>query len=287
MMEHGVASLPVYDNATYQPLGIVDVRLIAAYLVWSKFRVNGDAHATIDPQVDFSKQLVASLLSTTSRPLGIMKGTDPVCAAVERMSSGTHHITVQLPPPHSAQRLLSRTDLVRWVCSFPQCFTLFSHTLADLGLCTSARKVVFMYDDETALDGLRRLSDCGLGALPVIDRRTGVMVATLSCSVVRYLDLTTVGDIRMPVLEFMRKYHPPSLQPLLCKPSDTLLASARNILAHKVHCAWIADAAQRPVACLSLSDVLRATRMESITEPVQANTGATVGRRASMAVSLS
>ena len=73
-MENGVASLPVYDNATYQPLGIADVRLIAAYLVWSKFRVHGDAPATIDPLVDFSKQLVASLLSTTSRPLGIMKG---------------------------------------------------------------------------------------------------------------------------------------------------------------------------------------------------------------------
>ena len=206
---------------------------------------------------------------------------------MERMSSGTHHVIVHLPPPHNAQRLLSRTDLVRWVCSFPQCFELFSRTLSDLGLCISARKVVFMYDDEGALDGLRRLSDCGLGALPVIDRRTGVIVATLSCSVVRYLDLATVGDIRLPVLDFLRKYHPPSLQPLLCKPSDALLAAARSILAHKVHCAWIADAAQRPVACLSLSDVLRATRMESMTEPAPASASAAVGRRASVAVTLS
>lgn len=76
MVENGVASLPVYDNATNEPLGIADVRLIASYLVWSKFRViaAGDA-AVQDPGVDFAKQLVASLLPGSSRPLVTLKGT--------------------------------------------------------------------------------------------------------------------------------------------------------------------------------------------------------------------
>lgn len=75
MSENGVASLPVYDNATNEPLGIADVRLIASYLVWSKFRVSAAGAAAVqDPELDFAKQLVASLLPGSSRPLVTLKG---------------------------------------------------------------------------------------------------------------------------------------------------------------------------------------------------------------------
>lgn len=75
MMENGVAALPVYDNATNEPLGIADVRLIASYLVWTKFRVGDGVDTAPDPSVDFAKQLVASLLPSSSRPLVCLKGT--------------------------------------------------------------------------------------------------------------------------------------------------------------------------------------------------------------------
>lgn len=203
------------------------------------------------------------------------------------MAARNHQVIVQMPLPYNAQRLLSRTDIVRWLATLYARFpAVFDRTIAQLGVCTAARKVVHMHDDETALDGLRRISDCGLGALPVLARKSGVVVATLSCSVVRHLDLGRLEDLaQLPVLAFLRRYHPASLQPMLCKPSDRLIDAVNRVLVKSVHRAWVTDEAHRPVACLSLSDVLRLVQ-RAADDTVDAGM-AQRGRRASAVVSLS
>jgi len=258
MSENGVASLPVYDNSDIQPLGMADVRVIAAFLAYHKFHCSPSTRAlTVDPRVDFDGKPVAQLLSASSAPLITVPAAESVVWVMKRLVHGVRHVIVQLPPPLCAQRLLSRTDVVRWLCLFSRCFSAFGFSLAALGLVNSPRGVVRLLSDESALAGLRRLTDSGLGALPITDRQTGAVVGTLSCSVIRYMDLHRLEDLLQPSMLFLQHYHSESLDPVLCRPHETLSTVVRRILTVGVHRAWITDEAQRPIGCVSFSDVLR------------------------------
>jgi len=265
MASYGVASSPVYDNATIKPLGMADVRLIANFIV-SMYSTHSSTTRVI------GEQLVAALLAPPSSPLLVLSALHPVSEALTHMAGRRRHIIVQFPSPHCAQRLLSRTDVVRWLCNFPKSFAVFDRSLTSLKMDKPGRLLVTMSDAESAIDGLRRLRECDLAALPVLSRGRGQVVATLSCSVVRYLDLCTnarlLHDLRLPVLEFLRRYHPPSLETVLCKPSDMLLPTVTNTLTHGVHRAWVVDEQLAPIACVTLSDVLRLVMATSLPAPM-------------------
>lgn len=217
------------------------------------------------------------------------KAHDPLSKAISFMLDRVRHVIIQLPPPFYAQRLLSRTDVIRWLCSNASCFPSLDASLTQLGLCTPARALVSMTTHESAFMGLRRLIEQNLGALPVIDQTTGTVVATFSCSVVRYLSMDKLSDVTdLPVLEFLRKYHPPSLQPLLCEANDRLIAVIQRILSKGVHRAWIVDASHRPIACVSLADVLRVVPpSSSINIPPSSLSGASLCSKPSTMVMLS
>lgn len=207
--------------------------------------------------------------------------------ALSHLTQWRRHLIVQFPVPHCEQRLLSRTDLVRWLCNSSKAFPVFDRSLTWLNLSKPVRALVTMTEDETAITGLQRLIDRQVSAMPVVSRRTGQVLGTLSCSVVRYFDVCTntslLHDLRLPVLAFLERYHPPSLQPVVCRPCDTLLPTVLSILTHGVHRSWVVDEAQVPVSCVALSDVLRLVMATSCRRaPSEPNANPTSASRASL-----
>jgi hypothetical protein len=62
--------------------------------------------------------------------------------------------------------------------------------------------------------------------------------------------------LHLPIKDYLRKYAPGSLLPLLISLEDSCLDVATRMLSAKMHHAWCTDPDGKPIGCLSQSDVL-------------------------------
>jgi CBS domain-containing protein len=270
MKQHHIQSLPIWnaDSKTFD--GIIDAFSIMFYLAFGKFKptslANPAGEPVYDPKAEYGRMPVASLLgnaSSETAPAWIFNSTDSVDSVLEAFSKGVHRALIpgKADSPTS-YRIVSQSDILNFVVGHQHAgfAAMLQKPLIDLQLANPAgpsKAIVTLSDNQTALDGFRKMFTHGLNAIPVVSHGDGHLVANFSASDVRTVNVHDVRDVQSSVLPFLQAHHGGRIpHPVTCTPYDSLLAFLQLMLSAKVHRIWVVDAALKPLGCVSATDVI-------------------------------
>ncbi|KAJ2618110.1 hypothetical protein H4S08_000034 [Coemansia sp. RSA 1365] len=108
---------------------------------------------------------------------------------------------------------------------------------------------------DTALSALRLLHDTHNSALPVVDY-DGRLITEVAGTNLRSLTTYNIGLLGRPVLACMFGMHLPVTNPYFIHENFTLSQVMSGLLKMNCRRAWLVDSDERPIAVLSLTDVL-------------------------------
>eukprot|EP00808_Paulinella_micropora_P002638 g38115.t1 len=256
-------------------LGVINVVDILTRIVFDKLFAKEDIKAGDLTNV-MKKQgnLLKSLTVTDARGLSlegkrtwVLAHGDDLTKALNYMASGVHRVLVALPkysdPNAKLEESLgyiSQKDVIRFlVKEKDEC------TMAVLNRPVSAVAkdgVMFVKTGTTALKTFQKmLLENEMSALPIVDQ-DGKIVDTVSVSDVRNLRGAKVGNLLMPIEEFMKQAaidRLPDLRNMVkCKPTDKVEHVLSMLLHSKVHRAWVVDDDDKPVGAIGFTDIFRA-----------------------------
>lgn len=161
-------------------------------------------------------------------------GRAPVQAVLEAFSKGVHRALVNAD---GVRRLLTQTDVLRWV-SINTAFEQFTKkTLDELGLAHG--EVISVPDTASALDAFRKASQNEVSAIAVVDHHNKRLMGNLSCSDIRSLDGCCAWKLSKNVVSFLVEVHPSSLNPIVVHKGDSLKYALFKMLSLKIHRVWV------------------------------------------------
>ncbi|KAJ2663601.1 hypothetical protein IWW48_001284 [Coemansia sp. RSA 1200] len=108
---------------------------------------------------------------------------------------------------------------------------------------------------DSALHALKQLSDAHASALPVVDY-DGKMVTEVAGASLRSLTTQSIGLLGKPVLAYMFGLRIPLTDPYVVHPSFNVSQIMYGMLRINCRRAWVVDSDERPLAVISLADVL-------------------------------
>ncbi|KAI8894676.1 hypothetical protein BC833DRAFT_604014 [Globomyces pollinis-pini] len=229
------------------------------------------------------KQVLGSSLESTAP--WIAYSTDSLATLLGLFTTAKQHRVIVIDsdvllasingpvPPTAAVTILTQTDFVRFFYESRSGNTSLPSSLiepfldvqikqvADL-LKQQQKPVIAMLDTQTALHGMRTMYVDGLQAIPVITAE-GQVVATLSASDVRGLNMNNISTLNKPVFDFLQKERRTTEilkadQLRTVDEEETVETAIKTILKSKVHRVWVTrDGYDDLAGVVSLTDVLQ------------------------------
>jgi CBS-domain-containing membrane protein len=271
MKQHHIQSLPIWNNSKKTFDGIIDAFSVMFYLSFGKFKalLSQPAEPVFDPKAEYGRVPVSSLLgnaSSETAPAWVFNSTDSIEAVLEAFSKGVHRALLRLPgkaDTPASYRIVSQSDILTYINGHQHVgglATMLQKPLIDLQLANpagSSKSIVALSDNQTALDGFRKMFTHGMNAVPVVSHADGHLIANLSASDVRNVNVQEVRDVQRNIIPFLQEQHGGRItHPVTCTPHDSLLAVLQLMLSAKVHRVWIVDAACKPLGCVSATDII-------------------------------
>ncbi|KAJ2386863.1 hypothetical protein GGI23_006402 [Coemansia sp. RSA 2559] len=108
---------------------------------------------------------------------------------------------------------------------------------------------------DPALHALKQLSAAHASALPVVDY-DGKLITEVAGTSMRSLTTQTLGLLGKPVLAYMFGLRMPMDDPYIVHPTFNISQIMSGLLRMNCRRAWVVDSDQRPLAVISLADVL-------------------------------
>jgi len=252
MKENHITCLPVlHDNNL---LGIVDIRAVMFFVAWGKYKVGQEKPFHHDDKVNYGAKNISELIALGASDGGRVwefDGKDAVQVVIEPFSKGVHRAIVNVS---GTRRLLTQTDVCRWIATNSAFAKILDKTLEQLGVTHGT--VVSSPDTDTAVEAFRKAAQNEVSAVAITDSKNGRLVANLSGTDLRGLDVAHIRAVEKPVTKFLADLHPLSLNPIVVHKGDTLKYALFKLLSLKVHRVWVIDVAHIPIAVITLGDVL-------------------------------
>jgi len=120
------------------------------------------------------------------------------------------------------------------------------------------KKVATVSENSSAITGFRAMiSHNEVSALPIVNDK-GQLMGTLSSSDFRRIGLDNFKDTLLPVNRFLVLTRGGKKQQQLTVRSDEILSSVVDkLLLRCVHRVWVVDQDSKPIAVVSLTDIIR------------------------------
>ena len=131
-------------------------------------------------------------------------------------------------------------------------------SVKEAGLLNHAKdwQMVTIGTDVQVIKAFKKIFSRDVQALPVVDA-DGKLVGTVSPSDVRGLTVHTLKDLLLPVSEFLAKRcYGKMRKPITVKATDSVYKAMNVCTIGKVHRVWVVDDHQKPIGCVSLSDMI-------------------------------
>ncbi|KAJ1725142.1 hypothetical protein LPJ53_000638 [Coemansia erecta] len=109
---------------------------------------------------------------------------------------------------------------------------------------------------DSALHAMEKLRNTQVSALPVVDN-DGRLITEVAGTGIRRLNSRNIGMLGKPVLAFMFNLHLSVTQPYVVHEGFTLSQIMSGLLRMNCRRAWLVDHESRPVAVISLTNVLQ------------------------------
>jgi CBS domain-containing protein len=244
------------------------MRTVMLYLAYGKFKniatADGSSAALFDTNVQWNEQKAVDLLQLSRENAchWEYRAHDEVAKLLDSFVKGIHRVVVlhEGSIPENSE-VCTQADFVRWIY---HCHSAFGRntdkSLDALGLASGTTPVT-VTDKETALDAFRKAAAKDIMAVGVVDA-AGRLVATISASDLRAMDGEHLRFVTLNVMEFLKKYSPRSINPVSASKYCTLRTVVAKMLQHRIHRVWICDADHKPVAVVSMTDVIRAASLD-------------------------
>eukprot|EP01137_Pigoraptor_chileana_P000671 Opistho-2@37197 len=282
LQKHNVTSAPVYDSKKDEYIGLLSTYDLMIYIAFGFFHPD---ECTIYPgEMEARKADIAGV------PVGDLAGTadfvrvgwwdhaglvvyepsvsvyEAMCGifsgsgrALVRTAEGDQFNDERAQEPRSLDhRMLSETDLLRFICQNAVSFhSILGQTIASLSL-GEHQPVVSVSMDLPTLSAFRRMFQSRADAVAVVNTN-GTIISTLSPSDLRGMRLNSLGDLMLPVSEFLSKRRFGTIAPpLAVSATATLLTAAAVAIMGSVHRVWVIDKCGKPTSAVRVSDMLRA-----------------------------
>jgi len=254
----GLTALPVrHASQAGEYLGIVNLVDVATFVAFGLFP-HGQDPATVKMDDALPKLVqtpVADLIGVTDEGKRVwsFKDTDPLGSVLDPLSKGVHRALVV--SDSSATKVVSQTDVLNLFEKHRDMTdaAALGKKLNESGMLRPAQegKVVTVPSTETTLTGYRRMTQSQLSALAVVND-AGAVVGTLSASDLRGVLADQIpAKVQLALSEFLPKTHP-----VTATPTTQVGEVMTQMLTAKVHHVWIVDSAQKPLYCVSISDLI-------------------------------
>ncbi|KAF9135403.1 hypothetical protein BGW39_003200 [Mortierella sp. 14UC] len=171
----------------------------------------------------------------------------------------------------AAGRLVSQTDVVRYLLEHNhQLGSILDMTADQAAGCalryaeeyldeTTAKKLkrtpVSITIQSQAWDALQKMSTSHATCVAVVDS-DGALVAEMSAEDLRGINPNRIEDLHRPVLVYLKTSQGSLKKPLSCRAKFSLGQLMSGVVLHHGHRSWLIDEEDRPVGCITLSDIL-------------------------------
>ncbi|KAF9298362.1 hypothetical protein BGZ88_007015 [Linnemannia elongata] len=171
----------------------------------------------------------------------------------------------------SAGRLISQTDVIRYLLEHNHELGPILDTSAT-SFAGQALKYADEYLDEAtasklkrtpvsitiqsqAWDALQKMSISHATCVAIVDS-DGALVAEMSAADLRGINPNRIEDLHRPVLVYLKACQGSLKRPLSCRARFSLGQLMSGVVRNHAHRSWLVDDEDRPVGCITLSDIL-------------------------------
>lgn len=252
LASHNFMSAPVLTEAGTMK-GIVSVWDIVTGLR-SRIDASGLSSLAKVAPAFFKEPIAALVREETPFPR-----TLPMNKLFEIFGSGTQHVFLDegdtglvsdTPPKICA--VATQSAAVRFACPFLTLCALGAKTMAELGFAKGS--VVSVKASTAVIDALALITDSQLTALAVVDDK-GKLLGNLSVRDFLGLRTSTYEALTEPIITFLQKHSPASLEPISCRPDTSFYTVVHRLVKRRLYRMWVIDAEDRPISVMSLTNV--------------------------------
>jgi len=259
MKDKNILSVPVYDSVQRRFVGQIDILEIMRFTALEFF---GDNIFKDDFFTNFQyKKGTAGLLCNVPRCkyITVLDGQDTLETAMKTLNQQKRSAMVLLKRENTSTyeyKLLSQMDIVRFLFKKID-KTGCNVTIQDLEI--AGNSVVSISSKEQAVNGFQKMYKDQIGAVAIVDDRSGKLVANLSASDLRGISYQTIAGVKLPVLDFLEMMTGKKVsKPIFCMPNDLLLDVLSKIILHNIHRVWVTDTERKPIGVVTLTDIINA-----------------------------
>jgi len=272
LAEKNILSVPIWDEKSKLFVGLIDMVDILSFLVGilneSEIESSRRKYSTLTDYFKKSDVVSVSDLSRRDPWLPLACNAD-IGSLLETLSKqGAHRVPIIDPLNGELLQLITQSDVINFVSqNIDQFGTVVTKTLAELRLGSSP--VVSVDIDGRVKDAFRLIVEKKVSAVAVVDS-TLTLIATLSVRDLRTLsgEARLLEKLNMKIRDFLGAIVDPNIDimnpAICCTVKDTLSVALSKLAATRVHRIFIVNDSKKPVAVISLSDILGALLPQSL-----------------------
>jgi CBS domain-containing protein len=248
---HNIISLPLLNEAA-QFVGIVSLQDIVLDMVWRPEERAQTAHV-------LSRQIRdVFVLREEAKHLWVFQATDTLATIIETFSNGVHRALVTQKDDsnrHSHYVMLSQSDVVKFLSQNLTSFKdVSAKTLAQLKI--GEKRTETITADIRTFDAFKILGDEYVTGLPIVEKETGRLLANLSASDLRGLNVQKLMFLNESVESFLTAQKGGIRAPITCKSSTPFDQVIQTLVENNVHRVWLVDDKEKPIGVVTLTDIL-------------------------------
>lgn len=265
LSEHKFLSVPVVDDKG-EFVQFVDTLDICAF-AFCRRAVAASSLSTV-PALNAYK--LADLLAAKTRcrgPAVEAVSDHPLSYVMELLADGNRRVLVNNSESGKPQNIITQSDVARWLYTEIG-MTGCAGPLGDLGkldlkeLGFGAKPLLSTRATTCVANVVDILAQQKHNAVAIVDAASGKLVASFSASnldasTLFAKDQTAADDMKLSVVDYLKKYSPKSLEPVTTRMHQyTLSEILKQMNDGHLHHVWVVDDDEKPIGVVSLTDVL-------------------------------
>jgi len=272
MKKHNITSLPVRDTKTKRFVGIVDVLDLATFAITKFSTVQTQAYEAYQQMESFAKTKVKYLLDLSGRnKWTTLNERRPFSELVKALSDRHTHRVGIVNDRNEVVGLVSQSAVVRYFYAIRKSLdeglkAVLAEKVEDWYHIHQQKLYAISYNDHV-YDAFRKIWELQVSGLAVVDEN-GHLVANISASDIkrtRYYPIIgqMVKDLYKPIKEFLRIPEPgkpfkkKDHVPFFVHKGETMEKALEIIVENNIHRVFVVDNHRKPIAVISLCDILR------------------------------
>lgn len=261
LSHHNIYSAPVYDAKLDEYIGFIDMVDIVACIVeiFQETELLGEdfAEYTLDQKENLFAQQHAEKVADLSKRNQLIKldRKQPLVRALEMFkATGVHRIAITKRKGKKIRNILTQSAIVDWIHRHPQLLprSVLDKTIKELNLGT--KNVISIREDEKALEAFKKMTNHRINGVAVVDHH-GKLVTSISAKDIRVLEKKLLFiTLYKSAKDFAKHAH--SVSVIEVTESTKLRDLISKLSKQKRHRAFVVDDEKKPIAVISLGDVL-------------------------------